>query len=145
MIRRPPRSTRTDTLFPYATRFRASDRRSPRNRRNRPEYCRAAASSPVRSCACPPGAPAREHVAQLAGPEPRLAIELADDPPGQRRPRDDEQQPQRVEPEFGQRGRDLVLGEVDQQRPDDPAHEIGPAAARPPDNPPDPLNHHPNP
>src|SRR3546814_15716729 len=27
MIRRPPRSTRTDTLFPYATLFRSSDGR----------------------------------------------------------------------------------------------------------------------
>src|SRR3546814_4708412 len=27
MIRRPPRSTRTDTLFPYTTRFRASLKR----------------------------------------------------------------------------------------------------------------------
>src|SRR3546814_13476050 len=26
MIRRPPRSTRTDTLFPYTTLFRASER-----------------------------------------------------------------------------------------------------------------------
>src|SRR3546814_11785762 len=26
MIRRPPRSTRTDTLFPYTTRFRSGDR-----------------------------------------------------------------------------------------------------------------------
>src|SRR3546814_8715708 len=26
MIRRPPRSTRTDTLFPYTTHFRSSDR-----------------------------------------------------------------------------------------------------------------------
>src|SRR3546814_12035659 len=26
MIRRPPRSTRTDTLFPYTTRFRSSER-----------------------------------------------------------------------------------------------------------------------
>src|SRR3546814_12142165 len=26
MIRRPPRSTRTDTLFPYPTRFRSADR-----------------------------------------------------------------------------------------------------------------------
>src|SRR3546814_12712471 len=30
MIRRPPRSTRTDTLFPYTTLFRS--RRKPRNR-----------------------------------------------------------------------------------------------------------------
>src|SRR3546814_9713325 len=28
MIRRPPRSTRTDTLFPYTTLFRSPDRRS---------------------------------------------------------------------------------------------------------------------
>src|SRR3546814_6348965 len=28
MIRRPPRSTRTDTLFPYTTLFRSSDYRS---------------------------------------------------------------------------------------------------------------------
>src|SRR3546814_18313340 len=28
MIRRPPRSTRTDTLFPYTTRFRSTDSRA---------------------------------------------------------------------------------------------------------------------
>src|SRR3546814_18032306 len=28
MIRRPPRSTRTDTLFPYTTRFRSRNQRS---------------------------------------------------------------------------------------------------------------------
>src|SRR3546814_7033883 len=35
MIRRPPRSTRTDTLFPYTTLFRSPARR-PRRRRPRP-------------------------------------------------------------------------------------------------------------
>src|SRR3546814_5856799 len=30
MIRRPPRSTRTDTLFPYTTLFRSSGRKLPR-------------------------------------------------------------------------------------------------------------------
>src|SRR3546814_6608541 len=30
MIRRPPRSTRTDTLFPYTTLFRSADRRGRR-------------------------------------------------------------------------------------------------------------------
>src|SRR3546814_11491784 len=30
MIRRPPRSTRTDTLFPYTTLFRSADRQSER-------------------------------------------------------------------------------------------------------------------
>src|SRR3546814_9691952 len=29
MIRRPPRSTRTDTLFPYTTLFRSTDRTMP--------------------------------------------------------------------------------------------------------------------
>src|SRR3546814_7034682 len=33
MIRRPPRSTRTDTLFPYTTLFRSTD--PPARRRNR--------------------------------------------------------------------------------------------------------------
>src|SRR3546814_12260795 len=31
MIRRPPRSTRTDTLFPYTTLFRSGDRRGQRS------------------------------------------------------------------------------------------------------------------
>src|SRR3546814_2214001 len=55
MIRRPPRSTRTDTLFPYTTLFRSSPRpparsRSPRGgwrRRDglRPPHCRCAPRS----------------------------------------------------------------------------------------------------
>src|SRR3546814_8705089 len=32
MIRRPPRSTRTDTLFPYTTLFRSSSPSAPQNR-----------------------------------------------------------------------------------------------------------------
>src|SRR3546814_4358549 len=32
MIRRPPRSTRTDTLFPYTTRFRSGSERAHRQR-----------------------------------------------------------------------------------------------------------------
>src|SRR3546814_18511493 len=32
MIRRPPRSTRTDTLFPYTTLFRSSELRAPGTR-----------------------------------------------------------------------------------------------------------------
>src|SRR3546814_13509530 len=54
MIRRPPRSTRTDTLFPYTTLFRsiwagraAPPHRSPPN----------AAPSPERRCRAPPQAP----------------------------------------------------------------------------------------
>src|SRR3546814_13767049 len=35
MIRRPPRSTRTDTLFPYTTPFRSRRRAGQRSHRNR--------------------------------------------------------------------------------------------------------------
>src|SRR3546814_5040564 len=41
MIRRPPRSTRTDTLFPYTTLFRSGDRLPRRAGRT----CRSAARS----------------------------------------------------------------------------------------------------
>src|SRR3546814_8126807 len=37
MIRRPPRSTRTDTLFPYSTLFRSRRRRGGQNRHRRTE------------------------------------------------------------------------------------------------------------
>src|SRR3546814_9118503 len=36
MIRRPPRSTRTDTLFPYTTLFRSRGGLGPAHRRTRP-------------------------------------------------------------------------------------------------------------
>src|SRR3546814_18384662 len=36
MIRRPPRSTRTDTLFPYTTLFRSRCQRHREHRRHRP-------------------------------------------------------------------------------------------------------------
>src|SRR3546814_3265483 len=39
MIRRPPRSTRTDTLFPYTTLFRSTQsRHNHRQNRDTPEY-----------------------------------------------------------------------------------------------------------
>src|SRR3546814_10227224 len=38
MIRRPPRSTRTDTLFPYTTLFRSQAKFSPALRRSRPTF-----------------------------------------------------------------------------------------------------------
>src|SRR3546814_7634058 len=40
MIRRPPRSKRTDTLFPYTTLFRASDGGRDAKRRRRPDRAR---------------------------------------------------------------------------------------------------------
>src|SRR3546814_18202359 len=41
MIRRPPRSTRTDTLFPYTTLFRSTCRRRDPRRRNASANARA--------------------------------------------------------------------------------------------------------
>src|SRR3546814_6011707 len=46
MIRRPPRSTRTDTLFPYTTLFRSPPGRAPapcgrRPRRRARQHCRS--------------------------------------------------------------------------------------------------------
>src|SRR3546814_10607598 len=46
MIRRPPRSTRTDTLFPYTTLFRSSGRRS------RSSPCSASSWPGCRHAAC---------------------------------------------------------------------------------------------
>src|SRR3546814_3377934 len=44
MIRRPPRSTRTDTLFPYTTLFRSGDRAEQRDgRKSRPASAPAGA------------------------------------------------------------------------------------------------------
>src|SRR3546814_3738530 len=54
MIRRPPRSTRTDTLFPYTTLFRSPSTGRPKSRRRcatptcrAPSTCRKAASSAI--------------------------------------------------------------------------------------------------
>src|SRR3546814_9271181 len=45
MIRRPPRSTRTDTLFPYTTLFRSVDPPAA-------DRCRDAGDDRPRACAC---------------------------------------------------------------------------------------------
>src|SRR3546814_7669909 len=50
MIRRPPRSTRTDTRFPYTTLFRSSSRRN-RGRQPRPH------SREKLTCSTPPSRP----------------------------------------------------------------------------------------
>src|SRR3546814_13585026 len=48
MIRRPPRSTRTDTLFPYTTLFRSPRRRRSRDRRARRATAHRPGSGPAR-------------------------------------------------------------------------------------------------
>src|SRR3546814_6927860 len=65
MIRRPPRSTRTDPLFPYTTLFRSPDRRvqaspacgggQPSSHGIRPAAGRGAAQDPPRRCDSCPG------------------------------------------------------------------------------------------
>src|SRR3546814_9362095 len=47
MKRRPPRSTRTDTLFPYTTLFRSERRRRPGGRT--PQRCRTDRAGPCRA------------------------------------------------------------------------------------------------
>src|SRR3546814_14842409 len=61
IIRRPPRSTRTDTLFPYTTLFRSASR-WPWVRRTRPTACPRRAASPWTS---PPGTRSEEHTSEL--------------------------------------------------------------------------------
>src|SRR3546814_10048777 len=70
MIRRPPRSTRTDTLFPYTTLFRSAASRS----RHKTAFCAAwrAVAAPRPAPAARGAAPARHR-----DPLPRL-------PPGRR-------------------------------------------------------------
>src|SRR3546814_4985001 len=68
MVRRPPRSTRTDTLSPYTTLFRAPGRSSPS-----PSGCptdgRRSPSGSSRSSVCSlPGRLAAEGVARVLGP-----------------------------------------------------------------------------
>src|SRR3546814_20504910 len=62
MIRRPPRSTRTDTLFPYTTLFRSGDARGPARlpptRALRPD-CRANTGTPAAPTAARPVLPLR--------------------------------------------------------------------------------------
>src|SRR3546814_7718179 len=60
MIRRPSRSTRTDTLFPYTTLFRSP---CPRHRSNRRSN-RAAAATPVR-IGVAAAARSEEHTSEL--------------------------------------------------------------------------------
>src|SRR3546814_4923164 len=69
MIRRPPRSTRTDTLFPYTTLFRSAPsappiiRRRPPRRRRRPSS--RAASRPPLPATSRPETRSEEHTSEL--------------------------------------------------------------------------------
>src|SRR3546814_12822830 len=70
MIRRPPRSTRTDTLFPYTTLFRSSEATGPRGwLRNRLETIDGTARIPVNALGARVGAVTRsvQNMAKLGG------------------------------------------------------------------------------
>src|SRR3546814_7665368 len=66
MIRRPPRSTRTDTLFPYTTLFRSIILRS--SVRHEPQLVPAPVARPIASAEAAPAAMAvrsEEHTSEL--------------------------------------------------------------------------------
>src|SRR3546814_7150861 len=68
MIRRPPRSTRTDTLFPYTTLFRSHGRARGPASRPWPHPCRSprrVSCPPVRAPACRRQARSEEHTSEL--------------------------------------------------------------------------------
>src|SRR3546814_6294250 len=71
MIRRPPRSTRTDTLFPYTTLFRSSGAEgsrtistSPRSNQSRKSWSDGA-DSVSKSSAAPSNSRSEEHTSEL--------------------------------------------------------------------------------
>src|SRR3546814_3334014 len=64
MIRRPPRSTRTDTLFPYTTLFRSPPRPRPNQIRRVSEAASRAACLRVAETAAA-GARSEEHTSEL--------------------------------------------------------------------------------
>src|SRR3546814_13639908 len=74
MIRRPPRSTRTDTLFPYTTLFRSLRARPPGARRGRLHGCARPAPPPPICGNSPPPAGRRGAVhnrrKRRGGPDP---------------------------------------------------------------------------
>src|SRR3546814_9492259 len=68
MIRRPPRSTRTDTLFPYTTLFRSQDRGRGDHARADPGRSELPAQGPAgQHRSRPVGAAAGRHRAPVAG------------------------------------------------------------------------------
>src|SRR3546814_8130228 len=67
MIRRPPRSTRTDTLFPYTTLFRSPLRRSFPDQKPHTGECVPLMVHPVGSCGHQDLSAVKPHVDDLGG------------------------------------------------------------------------------
>src|SRR3546814_7854816 len=69
MIRRPPRSTRTDTLFPYTTLFRSATGRARRRARTRTRQSVLYGCSPLQRSEPPKYASrSEEHTSELQSP-----------------------------------------------------------------------------
>src|SRR3546814_11446450 len=68
MIRRPPRSTRTDTLFPYTTLFRSARPPCPLPAREGARGWVLAALIPLAACAAPYERPSAEFAPSYAPP-----------------------------------------------------------------------------
>src|SRR3546814_5192153 len=65
MIRRPPRSTRTDTLFPYTTLFRSRRRADRRHGRARARRCKNHGDRTDREEGRRPARRSEEHTSEL--------------------------------------------------------------------------------
>src|SRR3546814_11258298 len=97
MIRRPPRSTRTDTLFPYTTLFRAGRRAERGGAAQRPVRVRGVPAGEVRCAPSAPGSPGRRAadaavlllLASHRGHACRLRCRVRPRPPGPGPPRPD--------------------------------------------------------
>src|SRR3546814_16541233 len=77
MIRRPPRSTRTDTLFPYTTLFRSRNPRKLRPGRREPCLFQQRADEPARLRAGAGDRRPRSHVAGAASAVGQGAVGLS--------------------------------------------------------------------
>src|SRR3546814_10481409 len=74
MIRRPPRSTRTDTLFPYTTLFRSLRRAIQGKNSNSIKHFRIHVQVPLGNLPLPCGNFFLPHVSGRAGPDRRSAV-----------------------------------------------------------------------
>src|SRR3546814_2836230 len=72
MIRRPPRSTRTDTLFPYTTLFRSIPLTQANRWRNNPPSVTGIIGRPSNSRLTRPLAPSVLHTSHAAADAPRI-------------------------------------------------------------------------
>src|SRR3546814_3972718 len=88
MIRRPPRSTRTDTLFPYTTLFRSLERTAPLDEHATPRGARDARQDGARRRNRERAGACRDE--DRHGAVEAVAERLVDDDPGEEQDRSEE-------------------------------------------------------